>query len=62
MRKTEEVETLVFRRGYAHTLEETGRMLGITRERVRQIERRALEKIRRRLLEAYGARCVADMI
>ncbi len=31
-----------------HTLEETGRALGITRERVRQIQERALEKLRQR--------------
>ncbi len=29
-----------------HTLEETGKVLGITRERVRQIQERALEKLR----------------
>ena len=28
------------------TLEEIGRMLGLTRERIRQIERKALEKLR----------------
>ncbi len=31
-----------------HTLEQTGRVLGITRERVRQIQERALEKLRQR--------------
>ncbi len=31
-----------------HTLEETGKVLGITRERVRQIQERALEKLRER--------------
>ncbi len=30
-----------------HTLEETGKILGITRERVRQIQERALEKLRK---------------
>ena len=29
-----------------HTLEETGKVFGITRERVRQIEGKAMEKIR----------------
>jgi RNA polymerase primary sigma factor len=29
-----------------HTLEETGQMFGVTRERIRQIEAKALEKIR----------------
>jgi RNA polymerase primary sigma factor len=32
--------------GYAHTLEETGKQLGFTRERARQIEERALAKLR----------------
>ena len=31
-----------------HTLEQTGKVLGITRERVRQIQERALEKLRQR--------------
>ena len=31
-----------------HTLEETGKVLGITRERVRQIQERALDKLRQR--------------
>lgn len=40
------------------TLEEIGLLLGVTRERVRQIERRALEKLRRRffLIEANPGR------
>lgn len=32
--------------GIAHTLEEVGRVFGVTRERIRQIEARALERIR----------------
>jgi RNA polymerase primary sigma factor len=36
------------------TLEETGKVLGITRERVRQIQKRALEKLRQKKeLEDY---------
>ena len=35
----------------ARTLEELGRDLGISKERVRQIERRALEKLKVSLLE-----------
>ena len=31
-----------------HTLEEIGEMLGVTRERVRQIEARAMEKLRKK--------------
>ncbi len=34
--------------GKAHTLEEIGEMLGVTRERVRQIEARAMEKLRQK--------------
>ena len=32
--------------GITHTLEETAKMLGITRERVRQIESKALRRLR----------------
>ncbi len=47
-------ETTILRLRYGlsgeltHTLEETGKALGITRERVRQIQERALEKLRER--------------
>ena len=40
--------------GVTHTLEETAKLLGITRERVRQIEKKALEKLRTRLRVRYG--------
>ena len=40
--------------GITHTLEETARLMGITRERVRQIEKRALEKLRFALKHRYG--------
>ena len=33
--------------GSVHTLEETGQILGVTRERIRQLESRALEKLRK---------------
>ncbi|MCK4548209.1 MAG: RNA polymerase sigma factor RpoD/SigA [Candidatus Eisenbacteria sp.] len=36
-----------FEDGEPHSLEETGRILGVTRERVRQLEQRALLKLRR---------------
>ena len=39
----------------AKTLETLGRELGISKERVRQIESRALEKLRRTLLSAHAA-------
>lgn len=32
--------------GVAHTLEEVGQVFGVTRERIRQIEARALDRIR----------------
>jgi RNA polymerase primary sigma factor len=32
--------------GYSHTLEETGQIFGITRERIRQIEAKALRRLR----------------
>lgn len=35
---------------YPHTLEEIGAMMGITRERVRQLQNRALKKLRVRCL------------
>lgn len=52
------------KRGYGitHTLEETARMMGLTREGVRQIEKRALAKIRRILKVRYGITSVSDII
>jgi RNA polymerase primary sigma factor len=37
--------------GHVHTLEEIGRIFGVTRERVRQIEGKALTKLRHAMLE-----------
>ena len=48
--------------GVAHTLEETARLLGVTRERVRQIERRAMQKIRKALAERYGIHSFSEMM
>ena len=35
--------------GKEHTLEEIGRILGVTRERIRQIEKKAISKLQQRL-------------
>ena len=48
--------------GITHTLEETARMMGLTREGVRQIEKRALAKIRKLLKARYGITSVSDII
>ena len=46
--------------GVTHTLEETAQIMGITRERVRQIEKRALEKLRAALKNRYGITSIRD--
>ena len=43
-----------FSYGVTHTLEETAKLMGITRERVRQIEAQALRKLRLRLKQRFG--------
>ena len=48
--------------GVTHTLEETARLLGITRERVRQIEKRALDKLRRHLRLRYGITSLSEVL
>ena len=48
--------------GVTHTLEETARMLGVTRERVRQIEKRALDKLRRHLRLRYGITSISEIL
>jgi DNA-directed RNA polymerase sigma subunit (sigma70/sigma32) len=48
--------------GVTHTLEETAELMGITRERVRQIEKQALEKLRRRLKLRYGITSLAGIL
>ena len=48
--------------GIAHTLEETAQLLGITRERVRQIEKRALEKLRMQLRNRFGITDVSQVL
>jgi RNA polymerase sigma factor (sigma-70 family) len=45
--------------GVAHTLQQTGERFGITRERVRQIEQRALQKLRQWLEEPRPAAAAA---
>jgi RNA polymerase primary sigma factor len=41
---------------HGHTLDEIGQRLGVTRERVRQLETQALQSLRRRSVRFYGAR------
>ena len=48
--------------GVTHTLEEAAQLMGITRERVRQIEKQALEKLRRRLKLRYGITSLAGIL
>ena len=48
--------------GITHTLEVTAQLLGITRERVRQIEKRALEKLRIQLRERFGITDVSQVL
>ena len=48
--------------GVTHTLEETAQLMGITRERVRQIEKRALEKLRAALKNRYGINSIEDIL
>lgn len=48
--------------GVPHSLEETARYLGITRQRVQQIERNALKKLRTALNSNFGATCTLDMM
>ena len=53
---------ITFGYGVTHTLEETAQLMGITRERVRQIEKQALEKLRRRLKLRYGITNLAGIL
>ena len=52
--------------GYTYTLEEVGRIFKVTRERVRQVEAKAIRKlqhpVRARKLEGFvdGSACVLD--
>ena len=48
--------------GITHTLEETAKLLGITRERVRQIEKIALAKLRTRWRARYGITSLAGIL
>ena len=48
--------------GVTHTLEETARLMGITRERVRQIEKQALQKLKRVLATEYGIKSFSQMM
>ena len=48
--------------GVTHTLSETAELLGISRERVRQIEKKALEKVRTQLKLRYGITTFAAIL
>ena len=48
--------------GITHTLEETAQLLGITRERVRQIEKAALEKLKHRLKARLGITSLNELL
>lgn len=48
--------------GVSHTLEETARHFGITRQRVQQIEQSALRKLRLEMKRRYGATDVLDLL
>lgn len=47
--------------GVTHTLEETARHFGITRQRVQQIEQSALRKLRVAMRQRFGAQAVSDL-
>ena len=49
---------MLFRSGYAYTLEEVGKIFSVTRERVRQIETKAVRKLQ----QPYRARSLAGFI
>ena len=48
--------------GVTHTLEETARLMGITRERVRQIEKKALQKLKKVLASKYGIKSFSQLM
>lgn len=50
------------RRYTVRTLQETADLLGLSRERVRQIEKVAFEKIRKVLAKKYGIKSFSQMM
>ena len=48
--------------GVTHTLEETAYLMGITRERVRQIEKQALQKLKKVLTTKYGIKSFSQLM
>ncbi len=48
--------------GVTHTLSEIAELLGISRERVRQIEKKALEKVRMQLKLRYGITTLSEIL
>lgn len=48
--------------GVSHTVEETARHLGISRQRVMMIERNALMKLRKLMKREFGATHIYEML
>ena len=55
------LNNLIIGRGVTHTLNETAQLLGISRERVRQIENQALKKIRKKLILYFTEDEIKDL-
>lgn len=58
----DEVRALVQANPSGMTLEQIGMILGVTRERVAQIEERGLEKVCLKLYSRYRIRSIGDVL